>query len=49
MTALDVIFKPDLLEKVREDFRQMTLKEEGHLNVREQGKESGTGAVCATR
>ncbi|CAM5100405.1 unnamed protein product [Eretmochelys imbricata] len=33
MTALDVIFKADLLEKVREDFRQMTLKEEGHLNM----------------
>ncbi|XP_065257235.1 xaa-Arg dipeptidase [Emys orbicularis] len=49
MTALDVIFKPDLLEKVREDFRQTTLKEKGHLNVMEQGKESGTAAACATR
>ncbi|NXN67264.1 P20D2 protein, partial [Himantopus himantopus] len=29
MTALDVIFKPSLLEEVREDFRQVKLKEEG--------------------
>ncbi|NXN94379.1 P20D2 protein, partial [Rhinopomastus cyanomelas] len=32
MTALDVIFKPDLLEEVREDFRQMKLKEEGQIS-----------------
>ncbi|NXG34341.1 P20D2 protein, partial [Dromaius novaehollandiae] len=32
MTALDVIFKPDLLEEVRQDFRQMKLREEGQLN-----------------
>ncbi|NXJ05003.1 P20D2 protein, partial [Odontophorus gujanensis] len=32
MTALDVIFNPDLLEQVREDFRQVKLKEEGQLN-----------------
>lgn len=50
MTALDVIFKPDLLEQVREDFRQVKLKEEGQLNPAEPGKESGvdTGA-CASR
>lgn len=49
MTALDVIFKPDLLEQVREDFRQVKLKEEGQLNPAEPGKESGvdTGA-CAS-
>uniref|UniRef100_A0A8D0G2E8 Peptidase M20 domain-containing protein 2 n=1 Tax=Sphenodon punctatus TaxID=8508 RepID=A0A8D0G2E8_SPHPU len=47
MTALDVIFKPDLLEKIREDFKQVKLKEE----VMEQGKESclGIGAACASR
>uniref|UniRef100_A0A8D0G6P4 Peptidase M20 domain-containing protein 2 n=1 Tax=Sphenodon punctatus TaxID=8508 RepID=A0A8D0G6P4_SPHPU len=33
MTALDVVFRPDLLEKVREDFRQATLKEEGNFSV----------------
>ncbi|XP_066850642.1 xaa-Arg dipeptidase [Anser cygnoides] len=50
MTALDVIFKPDLLEQVREDFRQVKLKEEGQLNPAEPGKGSGvdTGA-CASR
>ncbi|KAF1396511.1 Peptidase M20 domain-containing protein 2, partial [Spheniscus humboldti] len=32
MTALDVIFKPSLLEEVREDFRQVKLKEEGQIN-----------------
>ncbi|NWR71870.1 P20D2 protein, partial [Centropus unirufus] len=32
MTALDVIFKPGLLEEVREDFRQVKLKEEGQIN-----------------
>ncbi|KAL8186249.1 UNVERIFIED_CONTAM: hypothetical protein K2H54_066613 [Gekko kuhli] len=51
MTALDVIFKPDLLEKVREDFRTVKLKEEGHLNAPEHGKGSllGIGAACASR
>ncbi|NXL49637.1 P20D2 protein, partial [Podilymbus podiceps] len=32
MTALDVIFKPSLLEEVREDFKQVKLKEEGQIN-----------------
>ncbi|KFV10802.1 Peptidase M20 domain-containing protein 2, partial [Pterocles gutturalis] len=32
MTALDVIFKPGLLEEIREDFRQVKLKEEGQIN-----------------
>ncbi|NWS69384.1 P20D2 protein, partial [Crotophaga sulcirostris] len=32
MTALDVIFKPGLLEEVKEDFRQVKLKEEGQMN-----------------
>lgn len=45
MTALDVVFKPDLLGKVREDFRQIKLKEEGHFT--EEDKESGTEATCA--
>ncbi|NWI18243.1 P20D2 protein, partial [Crypturellus soui] len=35
MTALDVIFKPDLLEEVRQDFRRMKLREEGQLNPAE--------------
>ncbi|XP_077160766.1 xaa-Arg dipeptidase-like [Paroedura picta] len=51
MTALDVIFKPDLLEKVREDFRIVKLNEEGHSNAPENGKGSllGIGAACASR
>ncbi|XP_061479298.1 xaa-Arg dipeptidase isoform X2 [Rhineura floridana] len=51
MTALDVIFKPDLLEKVREDFRMVKLKEEVYLNIPENGKGSGLGigAACASR
>ncbi|XP_010216604.1 PREDICTED: peptidase M20 domain-containing protein 2-like [Tinamus guttatus] len=51
MTALDVIFKPDLLEEVRQDFRQMKLREEEQLNSAEPGKESGLGigAACASR
>ncbi|KFO64117.1 Peptidase M20 domain-containing protein 2, partial [Corvus brachyrhynchos] len=32
MTALDVIFKPGLLEEVREDFREVKLKEEEQVN-----------------
>ncbi|NXE32480.1 P20D2 protein, partial [Ptilorrhoa leucosticta] len=32
MTALDVIFKPGLLEEVREDFREVKLKEEEQIN-----------------
>ncbi|XP_061846059.1 xaa-Arg dipeptidase isoform X2 [Colius striatus] len=43
MTALDVIFKPGLLEEVREDFRQVKLKEEGQINPLEQNKECGVG------
>uniref|UniRef100_A0A8C4XQF4 Peptidase M20 domain-containing protein 2 n=1 Tax=Falco tinnunculus TaxID=100819 RepID=A0A8C4XQF4_FALTI len=43
MTALDVIFKPGLLEEVREDFRQVKLKEEGQINPAEPNKESGVG------
>ncbi|NXJ78908.1 P20D2 protein, partial [Trogon melanurus] len=35
MTALDVIFNPGLLEEVREDFRQVKLKEEGQINPAE--------------
>lgn len=50
MTALDVIFKPDMLEKVREDFRLTKLKEEGHLNVpgNAKGPDNGNGAECAS-
>lgn len=49
MTALDVIFKPGLLEEVREDFRQVKLKEEGQIKPVEPNKESGIGtAACAS-
>ncbi|XP_030908593.2 xaa-Arg dipeptidase [Melopsittacus undulatus] len=49
MTALDVIFKPGLLEEVREDFRQVKLKEEGQINPVECIKESGVGiGACAS-
>ncbi|XP_064303715.1 xaa-Arg dipeptidase isoform X2 [Phalacrocorax carbo] len=48
MTALDVIFKPSLLEEVREDFRWVKLKE-GQINAVETKKESGIGtAACAS-
>lgn len=51
MTALDVIFKPDLLEKAREDFRMVKLKEDALLNIPEHGKRPslGVGAACASR
>lgn len=32
MTALDVIFKPELLERIREDFK-LKLQEEEFLNT----------------
>ncbi|XP_075603787.1 xaa-Arg dipeptidase isoform X1 [Balearica regulorum gibbericeps] len=49
MTALDVIFKPSLLEEVREDFRQVKLKEEGQINPVEPNTESGVGiGACAS-
>ncbi|XP_039199040.1 peptidase M20 domain-containing protein 2 [Crotalus tigris] len=50
MTALDVIFKPDVLEKVREDFRLTKLKEESHLNVpgNAKGPDNGIGGECAS-
>ncbi|XP_070589297.1 xaa-Arg dipeptidase [Erythrolamprus reginae] len=50
MTALDVIFKPDMLEKVREDFRLIKLKEDGHLKVpgNAKGPDNGDGAECAS-
>uniref|UniRef100_A0ACB8GE72 Uncharacterized protein n=1 Tax=Sphaerodactylus townsendi TaxID=933632 RepID=A0ACB8GE72_9SAUR len=51
MTALDVIFKPDLLERVREDFRVVKLNEEGNMNASDRGNGSllGIGAACASR
>ncbi|XP_053143345.1 xaa-Arg dipeptidase-like [Hemicordylus capensis] len=49
MTALDVVFKPDLLEKVREDFRLVKLKEEDYLNTPGKGSALGIGAACASR
>lgn len=50
MTALDVIFKPGLLEEVREDFREVKLKEEEQVNPVEPKKGSGVGVgACASR
>lgn len=48
MTALDVIFKPGLLEEVREDFREVKLKEEEQINPVEPKKESGVGVGACT-
>ncbi|KAL2306661.1 hypothetical protein Nmel_004590 [Mimus melanotis] len=49
MTALDVIFKPGLLEEVRQDFREVKLKEEEQTNPVEPRKESSVGVVaCAS-
>lgn len=48
MTALDVIFKPGLLEEVREDFREVKLKEEEQINPVESKKESGVGVGACT-
>lgn len=49
MTALDVIFKPGLLEEVRRDFREVKLKEEEQTNPVEAKKESGVGVgACAS-
>lgn len=48
MTALDVIFKPGLLEEVREDFREVKLKEEEQINPVEPRKESGVGVGACT-
>ncbi|XP_043820203.1 peptidase M20 domain-containing protein 2 [Dromiciops gliroides] len=46
MTALDVVFKPDLLERVREDFR-LSLQEEEFLNTTEQNQDLST--ICESR
>ncbi|XP_068921228.1 xaa-Arg dipeptidase [Petaurus breviceps papuanus] len=46
MTALDVIFKPGLLERVREDFR-LSLQEEEFLNATEQNQDLST--TCESR
>lgn len=49
MTALDVIFKPGLLEEVREDFREVKLKEEEQTSPVEPKKESDVGeGACAS-
>ncbi|XP_032538611.1 peptidase M20 domain-containing protein 2 [Chiroxiphia lanceolata] len=49
MTALDVIFKPGLLEEVRKDFTEMKLKEEGQINPIEPRNESDAGiGACAS-
>uniref|UniRef100_A0ACB8GDE1 Uncharacterized protein n=1 Tax=Sphaerodactylus townsendi TaxID=933632 RepID=A0ACB8GDE1_9SAUR len=36
MTALDVIFRPGLLERVREDFRQAKQDEQEHYSAKEE-------------
>ncbi|KAM9003729.1 peptidase M20 domain-containing protein 2 [Sarcophilus harrisii] len=46
MTALDVVFKPGLLEKVREDFR-LSLQEEEFLNTTDQNQDLST--TCESR
>lgn len=49
MTALDVIFKPGLLEEIRKDFREVKLKEEEQINPAEPKKESVVGVgACAS-
>ncbi|MEE6475797.1 hypothetical protein FKM82_010861 [Ascaphus truei] len=49
MTALDVIFKPDLLENVREDFKTVKLMEESSFSGTDKARESSSGAGCASR
>ncbi|XP_068087235.1 xaa-Arg dipeptidase [Hyperolius riggenbachi] len=50
MTALDVIFKPDLLESVREDWTRMKqIEESGNSMSPDSPRESSSGAACASR
>ncbi|KAM4694573.1 xaa-Arg dipeptidase [Discoglossus pictus] len=49
MTALDVIFKPDLLKNIREDFKTVKLNEESIMSGIEKTRESSGGAGCASR
>uniref|UniRef100_A0A8C5MEN0 Peptidase M20 domain-containing protein 2 n=1 Tax=Leptobrachium leishanense TaxID=445787 RepID=A0A8C5MEN0_9ANUR len=48
MTALDVIFKPDLLQSVREDFKMMKLMDDGS-SACDKIRESSGGAGSASR
>ncbi|KAM9316971.1 xaa-Arg dipeptidase [Gastrophryne carolinensis] len=49
MTALDVIFKPDLLESVREDWKREKENEEANnSNSSDNCRESSGGAACAS-
>lgn len=49
MTALDVIFKPDLLKSVREDWeREKELEEAKNVISPENARESSGGAACAS-
>ncbi|XP_069462611.1 xaa-Arg dipeptidase [Ambystoma mexicanum] len=49
MTALDVLFKPDVLEKVKADFRHVKQMEENHFNGTDKVRESSGGAGSASR
>ncbi|KAM8952986.1 xaa-Arg dipeptidase [Pelodytes ibericus] len=48
MTALDVIFKPDLLHSICEDFKMMKLIEDNGFNASEKVRESSGGAGSAS-
>ncbi|XP_073531798.1 xaa-Arg dipeptidase [Phyllobates terribilis] len=49
MTALDVIFNPDLLESVRHDWKMMKeLEEEINSGVSNKTRETSSGAGCAS-
>uniref|UniRef100_A0A5S6KQJ9 Peptidase M20 domain-containing protein 2 n=1 Tax=Xenopus tropicalis TaxID=8364 RepID=A0A5S6KQJ9_XENTR len=47
MTALDVLFNPDLLANVCEDFKLIKLIEEGNMHVTEKSRESSGGGGAA--
>ncbi|XP_063299638.1 xaa-Arg dipeptidase [Pelobates fuscus] len=49
MTALDVIFKPDLLQIINEDFKMMKQIEDDDSNVLAKVRESSGGAGSASR
>ncbi|XP_073483025.1 xaa-Arg dipeptidase [Aquarana catesbeiana] len=49
MTALDVIFKPDLLESVREEWKRVKqIEENGDSVSPDKSRESSGGAACAS-
>ncbi|XP_075720293.1 xaa-Arg dipeptidase [Rhinoderma darwinii] len=49
MTALDVIFNPDLLESIRNDWKMMKqMEEEINSGIANNARESSSGAGCAS-